>query len=166
MLPARHVEPERPLEHAFQRTRVTVRGPQLQFCVTRGPKSHQIRVSFRDDVDGRDDLRMTPVEPLGQPEHRGERAHSPAERPFQHDVPLVRFLRCRLAVIPRQQRDDLDLLRIEPPQLAILDQVIRVAMMPFVTDMDPGIVEQRPVFEPLALWIAEAVDRTRLIEDR
>ena len=145
---------------------MTVCRPQLQFCITGGTQPHQIRVSFRDDVDGRDDLRVAPVQAFGQAEHRCERAHGPAERPFQHGVPLVRFLRRRLAVVPRQQRDDFDFLRIEAAQLSILDQVIGVAVMSFITDVGAGVVKERRVLEPLALLIAEPVDRPRLIEDR
>ena len=64
------------------------------------------------------------------------------------------------------QRDDLDLLRIEPAQVAVLDQVIRMPVMALVADVDADVVQQRAVLQPLALAIAELVHRPRLIEER
>ena len=69
-------------------------------------------------------------------------------------------------MIARQQRDNLDLLRIEAAQLAVLDQIVRVPVVPLVADVHAGVVEQGAVFEPLALAVAELVDRAGLVEDR
>ena len=69
-------------------------------------------------------------------------------------------------MIPRQQRDDFNLLRVESPEFPVFDQVIRVAVVPFVADVDARVVEQGAIFEPFPLPIAEFVHRARLIEDR
>ena len=99
-------------------------GPEFEFRVTGGPQPHQVRVSFRDDVDSSDDLGMAAVEPFSEPQHRGQRANRPPKRTFQHPVALVRFLRRRLSMIARKQRDNLDLLGIEAAQLSVLDQIV------------------------------------------
>ena len=44
----------------------------------------------------------------------------------------------------------------KPAELAVLDQVVRVPMVPLVADVDAGVVQQRAVFQPLALAIARA----------
>ena len=74
-------------------------------------------------------------------------------------VPLVRLLRRRLPMVARDQRDDLDLLRLEAAQVAILDQVVRMPVMPLVADVDADVVQQRAVLQPLALAVAEACAR-------
>src|SRR5262249_33527241 len=77
--PSGHVETQRPLEHVLERVGVALRGPQLQLGVTRHAQPDQVRVAARDHVDSRDDLRVAAVEPLGQPQHRGERLHRLAQ---------------------------------------------------------------------------------------
>lgn len=57
-------------------------GPELEFRVAGGPQPHQVRVSFRDDVDGGDDLGVAAIEPFGEPQHRGQRADRPPQRAF------------------------------------------------------------------------------------
>src|SRR5258708_38026593 len=106
---------------------------------------------------------MTAIEPFGQPQHRGERPDRPPQAALQSPVPLVGLLWCRLAMIARQQRDNLDLLRIEPAQPAVLDQVIRAPRLPLVADMEADIVRQGAVFTPFTLVIGQPVDRARLI---
>ena len=121
---------------------------------------------MRHDVERGHDLGVAAIEPLGQAQHRRQRPHRAAQRPFQGAVAIVRFHRGRLTMIARQQGNNLDLLRIEPAQLAVLNQVVRVAVVAFVADMDAGIVQQRAVFQPLPLAIPEFVHRACLIEER
>ena len=68
-------------------------------------------------------------------------------------------------MVSRDQRDDLDFLRIEAPQISILDQVIRMAMMAIVADVYANVMQQRGVFQPLALPVAQPVDAACLIEN-
>ena len=52
--------------------------------------------------------------------------------------------------------------RLEAAQIAVLDQVVRVLVVTLVADVHADVVEQRRVFEPLALAIGQAVDAARL----
>jgi hypothetical protein len=68
-------------------------------------------------------------------------------------------------VVSRDERDDLDFLRIEAAQISILDQVIGVTMMSIVADVYANVVEQSAILQPLAFAIAEPVNAACLIED-
>ena len=102
-------------------------------------------------------LSVAAVEPLGKPDHRREHAHCPAQGALEIPVTLVRLFRRRLAMIAGDERDDFDLLRIETAQIAVLDQVVRVPVVPLVADVDADVVQHGAEFEPLALAIAESV---------
>ena len=78
----------------------------------------------------------------------------------------VAALRRRAAVIAGDQRDDLDLVGLEAAQVAVLDQVVRMAMMPLVADVVADVVQEARVLEPLALAIAEAVHALGVVEQR
>ena len=84
--------------------------------------------------------------------------------PFEIAVALVRFLRRRLAVVARDERDDFDLLRVEAAQIAVLDQIVRMAVVALVADVHADVVQQRAVLEPLALAVARG--RARCASDR
>ena len=144
---------------------VAVRGPELQLDVAGGAKPRQIVVAAREHVDARERLRVAAVEPLGQPDHGREGADGAAQRSGQIAVALVRLLRRRLAMVARQERDDLDLLRVESAQIPILDQIVRMPVMALVADVNADVVEQRAVLEPLAFAVAEPVHAARLIEE-
>ena len=79
---------------------------------------------------------------------------------------VVLPLRRRLAVIARDERDRLDLVRLEAAQIAVLDQVVRVLVVALVADVDADVVQERGVLEPFALAVGQAVDGARLIEQR
>jgi hypothetical protein len=68
-------------------------------------------------------------------------------------------------MVSRDQRDDLDFLRIKTPQISILDQVVGMTVMAIVADVYADVVKQRGVFEPFPLAIAQAVHAACLIED-
>ena len=152
-------------EHLFERLHVPVRRPQLELGIPRGAQSRKVGLGLRIQVDGRHRLCVTAVEPLGQTDHGRQPFHRPPQLRRKRAVALVRLLRQRLAVIARDERNDLGLLRLEAAQAAVLDQVIGVAMMPLVTDVDADVVQQRAVFEPLAFAVAEPVRGAALVED-
>jgi hypothetical protein len=64
---------------------------------------------------------MAAIEPFREPDHRGKRANGAALSALQRPVSLVGFLGLRLPVVTRDQRDDLDFLRLEAPQVSVLD---------------------------------------------
>src|SRR5438067_7567516 len=132
VLPSGHVEVNRTTEQPFERRRVANRRPQFEFHVFRRAQAYSVVFAARQDVDRRDGLPVTAVEALGEPHHCGERANRAPLRAFQRAVPFVRFLRRRLSMVARDERDDLDFRRVEPAKIAVLDQIIRVAMMPFI----------------------------------
>jgi hypothetical protein len=68
-------------------------------------------------------------------------------------------------MVSRDQRGDLDLLRVETPQISILDQVVGMAVVALVTDVDADVMQQRGELEPLPLAISQPVDTTRLVEN-
>ena len=119
---------------------MAVRGPELELGITGGAQPHQIRVPLGYDIDRRDDLRMAAIEAFGQPEHRGQRADGAPQASLQHPVSVVHFLRRRLPMVAREERDDFDLLRIEAAQLSVLDQVVRVPVVALVADVNTGVV--------------------------
>ena len=69
-------------------------------------------------------------------------------------------------MITRDERDGFDFLGLEAAQVAVPDQIFGVLMVAFVADMHADVVQDRRVFQPLALLVGEAVDRARLIEER
>jgi len=69
-------------------------------------------------------------------------------------------------MVPRDERNHFGFLRLEAAQIAVLDQVVRVLVVPLVADVHADVVQDRRVLEPLALAIGEAMDRARLIEER
>ena len=141
-------------------------GPQLQLRVARRPQLQQIVVAAVVELEVRDRLRVAAIEALGQPQDRRERANGAPRAPAQAAEAVVLPLRRRLAVIPRDEADRLDFVRLEAAQIAVLDQVVRVLVMPLVADVHADVVQDRRVLEPLALAIGEPVDRARLIEER
>ena len=136
---------------------MAVRRPQFELGVTRGAQAREVVVAPRIDVDAREGLGVAAIEPLGKPDHRREHAHGPALGALEIAVALVRLLRRRLAVIAGDEGDDFNLLRIETAEIAVLDQVVRVTVMPLVADVHADVVQHGAELEPLALAIAESV---------
>ena len=91
-----------------------MRRPELQLRVPAGAEAHQIGLPARHDIHRRHHLRVAAIEPFRQPQHGGERPDRPPQTALERPVPLVRLLRGRLTMIPRQQRNDFDLLGVEP----------------------------------------------------
>jgi hypothetical protein len=150
VIPAGHFKANGFLQNGFEWSDVPMRGPQLELGIARRAEPREIIVIARKEVDAGERLRVAPVEPLGQPYHRRKRPDRPSQWPRQIAEAFVRLLRGGLPVVPCQQRDDLDLARIEAAQISILDQIIRMTMVAFVADVDADIVQQGAIFQPLA----------------
>jgi hypothetical protein len=84
------------------------------------------------EFDAGDALGVASVERLREAQHRGQRAHRAPRLLAKVDVAVVLAFRRGAAMVSRDQRDDLDFPRLETAQVAVLDQVIRMAVMPLV----------------------------------
>jgi hypothetical protein len=140
--------------------------PQFQLGVTRRAELQQIVVAAVVNLQSGDALRVAAIEAFGQAQDRGERAHGAPRPARQIRETRVLALRRRLAMIPGHECDRFDFVRLEAAQVAVLDHVIRMLVMPLVADMDADVVEDGGVLEPLALAVGEAVDGARLVEER
>src|ERR1700722_16969190 len=85
----------------------------------------------------------------GEGQNRGERPPRAGLPPAQLAEAVVLALRCRLTMIARHERNRLDLVRLEAAQVAVLDEVVRVLVVPLVADVDADVVQNRGVFEPV-----------------
>jgi len=110
-------------------------------------------------------LRVAAIEAFRQAQHRRQRAHRPAHAPRQAAEVVMLALRRGLAMVAGNQRDDLDLVGLEPAQVAVGDQIVRVLVVAFVADVHPDVVQDRGVFEPFALAVGEPVNGACLIEE-
>ena len=108
---------------------------------------------------------MAAVEAFGQTQHGGQRPNRAAALLAKVGEPLVLPVRRRLTMIPGDERDRLDFVRLESAQVAVRDQVVGMLVVPLVGNVDADVVKERRVFEPLALAIGERVDAARLIEE-
>ncbi|HEY6211319.1 MAG TPA: hypothetical protein VIW45_03495 [Vicinamibacterales bacterium] len=145
---------------------MALRGPEFQLRVAHGSDLQQIVVAAVVELDRAYALRVAAIEAFREAENRRERTDDAPLLPFQIAEFVVAPLRRRLTMIAGDERHHLDLLWIEPPQIAVLDQIVRVAMMPLVADVDADVVEDGGVLEPVALPIRKSVDDARLIEER
>ena len=116
-----HFDAKRFSEDSLERRRVPSRGPELELGVARRPNLQQPIVAAIAQVDGRDGLRVAAIETFSEPQDRGQRAHGGALLARQLAEALVAPLRRRAAVIPREQRDGVDLVGLEASQIAVLD---------------------------------------------
>jgi len=84
---------------------------------------------------------MAPVEALGEAQDRRQRADRrpafPAEVAVLRMAPLGR----RLPVVARDEADDLDLIRIEAPQIPILDQIVGMLVVALIADVYADIMQ-------------------------
>ncbi len=148
------------LEHGA----LPLRGPDLELRVaTRVQPDAHLPVAGQH-VHVVDGLVARAVEPFGQPHKAGEDPYGAPQRPREPAVPVMRTLWRAPAVIARDERDDLDLVRVEPPETTILDQIVRVTVVPLVADVHADVVEQRGVLQPPPLAIAKLVPAPRPVE--
>ena len=111
-------------------------------------------------------LLVAAVEAFGQTKDRGERANRAPAPAAEVAESALMPIRRRLTMIPGDERDRLDFVRLESAQVAVLDQVVRVLVVPLVRDVDADVVKERCVLQPLALALRERMDAARLIEER
>src|SRR5437867_2314588 len=160
-----HFNAKRFPQHPLERLGVPARRPQLELRIARRPNLQQPIVATIVKVERGDGLRVTAIEALGQTENRRQRPdRAPALARQLVEARMPPF-GSRTSMIPRQERDCLDLVGLEAAQIAVLDQIVRVLVMPFVADMDADVVQDAGVLEPFALAIGEAVNSARLLEE-
>ena len=160
----RDLETYRLAEHPFEWRHVPVRRPQLELRIAGRAQAGEIVVAARIEIDAGERLGVAAVEALGEAYRGGERFDGAADGTGQIAVAFVRFLGRALAMVAGNEGDGLDLLRIEAAQIAVLDQVVGMPVMALVADVHADIVQQRAVFEPVTLVVAETMHATRLIE--
>jgi hypothetical protein len=159
-------ESQRLAGEPFERRGVTRRRPELELGVASGANLQEIVVAAVVKLHAADALGVAAVEAFGEAQNGGERTNGPALPAFEIGEAFVAPLRRRLPVIPGDQRDALDFVRLEAAQMAVADQIVRVLVMLLVADVDADVVQDGCVLEPFALAIGEPVDRAGLIEQR
>jgi hypothetical protein len=135
------LDPERLACQALERRGMARRGPELELRIAVCADLKEVVVSAIVQLDAAHDLRMAAIEAFCEPEDGGERPDRPPRSSPQLAEALMCALRRGLTMIARDERDRLDLFRLEPAQLAILDQVVRVLVVTLVTDVDANVVE-------------------------
>ena len=153
-------------EHLLERRGVPMGRPQLELDVTGRLQAYQIIISSRDELDAGDRLRMAAVECFRKPHHRCQSAHGPARGPSKRAVIIVRLFRHRLSMVSRDKRDDINLLGLEPPQITVADQVLRVPVVALVADVDAHVMKEARILQPLSFGVAKAVNASGLVEHR
>ena len=118
-----------------------MRGPELQLGIARRAKFDEKFLAAVLQLHGADGLRMAPVQGFGQPQDRGQVPDRVAQLGPQRREFLVRFFRRRLAVVTGDQRNHGDLFRLEPAQIPILHQVVRMLVMSRIADVGADVVQ-------------------------
>jgi hypothetical protein len=144
---------------------VTRGGPQLQLRIAGRAQLQQVVVAAVVQLKAADRLRVAAIEALGEAQDGRQRPHRAARTPPQIGEAVVFPFRRALPVIAGDQRDGLDFIRLEAAQIAVLDEIVRVLVMPLVADVHADVVKDGGVLQPLALTIGQAVDGARLIEE-
>ena len=141
-------------------------GPEFQLRVARRPQLQQVVVSAVVNLDAVDGLRVTAIQTFGEPQDRRERAdRAPRPAPEIAEA-VVAALGRHLPMIASHERDRFDLVRFEPTQIAVFDEVVRVFVMTRVADVDADIVQERRVLEPFALVVGQTVNGAGVVEER
>jgi hypothetical protein len=126
---------------------VPVRRPEFELSFVGGAEPCEIVVPARIEIDSRNGLRVAPVQTLGQSHHGGQLLDHALQLGRQGTEPFVCVLRRRLPMVAGDERNDLDFARLEATEVAMLDQVVGMAVMTLVTDVHANIVQQRAVLE-------------------
>jgi hypothetical protein len=116
------------------------------------------------ELDAGDRLGVAAIEILGDAKDGGQPSHHFAPLPSELTEISVTARRRRAAVIACDQRNRFDLVGLEAAEIAVLDQIVGMAMVTFVADVDAGIMQDGRIFEPLALFVGHPVDGARPIE--
>ena len=113
-----------------------------------------------------DELVLAAVERLGDARDGRQPAQLLARRLAQHVVLAVALARLLLAVIARHVGDEIDLVGIEAPDVAVADDVRRVHGVLVVADDVADVVEERGVLEQAPRLLAQAVAVGQPVEER
>src|SRR6266705_1793645 len=108
-------------DQSFEGCRVAPGGPELELGVSRRANLQEPILTAIAQIDRRNRLGVAAVEAFGEPQDRGKRADSRAQLAPHFAESFVAALGRRVAVVPRHERDRLDLLGLEATQVAILD---------------------------------------------
>jgi hypothetical protein len=157
-------ELERLAKHALEWRDMSGGRPELQFGISRGAQLEQPVLATVVQLDARDGLGVTAIEALGQTQDRRERPDDPPARLGQLCEAGPPALGRGLPVIAGDERDDLDLYRVETAQIAVANQIVRVFVVTFIADMHADVVKQCGVFEPLTFTIGQGMHAARLLE--
>jgi len=155
---------ERLSDQVFERGDVARGGPELELGVAGRSHLQDGIVAAIGQPDAGDGLGVTAIETLREPEKGGERADDASARTTEVRIARVTPARRRAPVVAGDQRDGLDLVRFEPAQLAVLDQVVSVFVVLVVGDVHADVMQQRGVFEPLPFVIGQPMHCARLVE--
>ena len=128
-------------------------GPELQLRVARCPYVDEELLAAIVKLDSRHGLRVTTIERFGEPQNRREGANDPSRLRAKRAKIGVRLLWSRLAVVPGDEGDNFRFQRLEPAQIAVLDEVIGMLVMTRIADVRPDVVQQRRELEPLPLAV-------------
>ena len=145
---------------------MTLRRPELELGVPGRPNLQQPVVAAVVQIETRNRLAVAAIEALCQADDRREDAHGTPRLARQIPEALVASLRRRAAVIPGDERDGLDLVGLEPAQVAVADEVIGMPVMALVADVDTDVVQERRVLEPFPFAVGQPMDAPRLLEER
>ena len=131
--------PERPLEQVGLALRVV----QLDGRVARRGHAHTHPALARPAAHARDNLRMRPVEAVGDAQDAAQPPYEASLPPVQPSEVAVAPFRKRTPVVARHVGDQLDLARREAVQITMHDQVVGVLVVLLVIDQIPHVVQQR-----------------------
>src|SRR5689334_3350665 len=130
-------------DRIFQGREIPLRRPLFEFGIA-------MRIGVDDQGlaailhrDFLDDLGVAAIEAFGDADEGGEELDALAQAVGERAVIAVALLRRRLAMVARDQRDHVDLLRIEAAEIAVANQVVRVLVMALVGDVHADVMEQR-----------------------
>src|SRR5215471_18900425 len=161
-----HLDAKRLAGQTLERRRVTGRGPQLQLGVACGAHLQEIVVASVVELEAGNRLRVAAIETFREAQQRRERSDDPPSASRQLAEPVVLALRRGLPMIARDQRDRLDFLGLEAPEIPIFDQIVRMFVVALIADVNADVVQNCGKFEPFALAVGQTVDGAGLVEER
>src|SRR5262245_28306547 len=148
-----HFHAQRLADQPLEGRRLARGRPNLELRIAVGLKQEQRVFAPIMEFEARDCLRVASIEPLCQAKHGRERSDHLPQLARQLAVAVVVTRGRGAAMIPRHEGEGLDLLGVEPPEVSVLDEIVRVSVMALVADVDADVVEEGSVFEQLALLV-------------
>ena len=145
---------------------MTTRRPQLELDIPSRSELEQRVVGAIVQREPRNRLRVAAIEAFSHTQDCRQRANRLAPAPAELAKAFMTAFGSGLSMVAGDERDRLDLVGLETVQIAVLDQIVRVLVVAFIADVYADVVQQRGVFQPLALPIRQTVDRARLVEER